>query len=323
MLREREGALRRRLMEHWSGVMAWEVRRLERLSSETQTRFNHQAHILSGAEDREEDLRSQIMSLHGDLDKKGGRTEELEEMVNEMGRRERAIEEEVRDLDSAKARLEKERDGWAIERVSLLREKDRWAAEKVGYERDRLGWESERSRLNEEKDGIQRQRTLESSRSSERDRVMLERVRGGLGNILGRRSIGEAEMVDAVEEVRLLVDRRDRDVDNLREEMKEVNMGLEEEVRRLGQDRDVWKGRAEKSDQLGKAEVAALERRLRASAPSPRLSAALTRRRTVSRSPTSTSATNPSRRLYPLRVPPCLRRRSHLWRTSSTRSLVN
>jgi hypothetical protein len=61
------------------------------------------------------------------------------------------------------------------------------------------------------------------------------------------------------------VERREKEVGGLRDEMREVNMGLEEEVRRVSADRDVWKGKAEKADQTHRTEITALEKQTRVS----------------------------------------------------------
>lgn len=268
VLRDREAALRRQLMEHWSGVMAWEVRRLERVSAETQARSDRQIRQISTIKNREHDLTRQVKSLVAELESRAGRVTELEEMVVEMGRRERAIEEDVRDLDTAKSGLEKERDRWMIERAETERAKEGWDEERAAHEEERQGWQMEKRMMTEEKEALMRERqTLkDSGRMSERDRAMMSRMRGGLSGMLGRKGgVGEAEMVDALEEVRGLLELRENEVMRLKEEMREVNMGLEEEVRRVSADRDGWKCEVESGAQGRKEESAALLRQIRVS----------------------------------------------------------
>ncbi|OCF31696.1 hypothetical protein I316_06703 [Kwoniella heveanensis BCC8398] len=260
VLQDREASLRRRLMEHWSGVMAWEVRRLERTSAETQARYDKQALKLNTLKDREAEL---IRTVN----EKVARVQELEEMVIEMGRRERAIEEEARELDRHRARLEEERQGWMAERDAYQRERDAWTAEKRGWDRDRQQWDQEQRRWGEERAGLigDMQRLMESGQMSEKERAVMDQIRLGLGGILGRKmgSVGEHEVLPAIDEVKNLIGRREQEVVNLKEEMREVHMGLEEELRRAAEDRDMWKTRADQGETGQRDAMAGLEKRLR------------------------------------------------------------
>lgn len=270
MLRDREAALRRQLMEHWSGVMAWEVRRLERNAAEAQAKFTRQSRQITMNTDREHELLRRVEVLDLEVERKSGRVEELEEMVVEMGRRERAIEEEARELDGMKKGLEEERDRWSAERGMFDREKEGWETEKIAHGEERRGWQMEKRMLIHEKEAVirERQMVMDSGRMSDRDRATMERIRGGLGGMLGRKGgVGEAEVVDAMEEVRRLLERRENEVARLKEEMREVNMGLEEEVRRVSADRDGWKGKVERGEYGRMEESAALQRQLRVSHP--------------------------------------------------------
>ncbi|KAK4687380.1 hypothetical protein P7C73_g2748, partial [Tremellales sp. Uapishka_1] len=280
VLRDREAALRRRLMEHWSGVMAWEVRRLERVASETQARFNRQSRHMSSNKDKELQLARQIEQLESDLegtndreaglqaelDRRAGRVVELEEMVVEMGRRERAIEEEIRAMDQANNLLEREKQAWEGERGRWEMEGRHWGEEKRSLEARYQNAEVEKKNLLEEREALNqdRQRLLQVGTRSERDTVNMDRIKSSLGGILGRREpVAESMVVDALEEVKSLVETRNREIGNLRDEVKEVNMGLEAEIRRVSEDRDGWKARAERGDQGKRDEIAALERQLR------------------------------------------------------------
>ena len=95
----------------------------------------------------------------------------------------------------------------------------------------------------------------------------MDRLRSGLGAILGRKSgiVGETEMIEAIEEVKILVARREKEVCTLRDEMREVNHGLEEEVRRVRADRDAWQGKVEQAEGKKKEETGQLEKKLRVS----------------------------------------------------------
>lgn len=154
------------------------------------------------------------------------------------------------------------------ERRGVERDKEGWETERIAHDQERQGWQMEKRILVDEKEvvGRERQEIMENGRMSARDRAMMERIRGGLGGILRRKSgVGEAEVVDAMEEVRSLLESRENEVVRLKEEMREVNMGLEEEVRRLSADRDGWKSKVERGEQGRKEEGAALQRQLRVS----------------------------------------------------------
>jgi hypothetical protein len=265
VLREREAGLRQRLMEHWSGVMAWEVRRLEQASSQAQAKCTRQSHQLSQVKDREGAMRKQFKEIEMEMTKKHGRVEELEEMVVEMGRRERAIEEEVRELDQVKSKMEQDRQRTAQE---TDRERARWAEERRGFEEEKRRWHDERQRILGEKESVVRERQIlaENGQMSARDKAVMDRIRQGLGGILSRKAaVGEGEIIDALEDVKKVVDAREKEIGTLKEEMREVNMGLEEEVKRMASDRDAWKVRAEKADASRKEEIMTLSKKIRVS----------------------------------------------------------
>ncbi|GFZ42574.1 hypothetical protein JCM24511_00290 [Saitozyma sp. JCM 24511] len=266
VLRDREAGLRRQLMEHWSGVMAWEVRRLERLASEAQARAEQQVSRVQAAEAADAEWRTRAKKLEEEVGRGRGRVTELEGIVVEMGRRERAMEEEVRELDRARGQLEQEKEGFKAQLRSVERDRASWDNERTVFGRERDGWERERRAWASEKET--HVRDLDKARAegtgSAQDRAAMERVRAGLGSLLGRTSmVSEAETETAFQEVRALVERREKEVGGLRDEMREVNMGLEEEVRRVSADRDVWKGKAEKADQTHRTEITALEKQTR------------------------------------------------------------
>lgn len=269
VLREREAGLRRQLMEHWSGVMAWEVRRLERVSAETQARYARQQSQTNTYKDREEAMRRQFTELEQDLQGKSGRVIELQEIVDEMRQGERAMQDEVRQLDEEREILEKERSAGSKEKQAFAQERSEWDRERRAFEAEKRQWESEKRALQDERDNASRDRqiSLESGRMSDRDRATMDRLRSGLGAILGRKSgiVGETEMIEGIEEVKKLVERREKEVCTLRDEMREVNTGLEEEVVRVRADRDAWQSKLEKATSHKKEEVMQLEKKLRVS----------------------------------------------------------
>ena len=280
MLRDRESALRRRLTEHWAGAMAWEARRLAHLSAQAEEKCRRQSMVMNTNKAREDDLTRQMAKMERDIRRRTGRTEELEMMVGEMTRREKAIAEEVRGMDEAKVDMERERDRMENERQSWTRERESWDQSRAMADRDREGWEEERRGFDEERQGWQmekrivqsemetakrdRQTALESGKMSERGKISMDRVRGSLAEMLGRKSgVGEAEIVDAAEDVKRLLTQREKEVLGLKEEMREVNMGLEEEVRRVSVDRDQWKIKSERLEKAKRDEALALEKTMR------------------------------------------------------------
>lgn len=251
--------------------MAWEVRRLERVSTENQLRFDRQAKKIASSKAGEEEMMRRIAALEDECAKRTTRTDELEEMVIEMGRRERAVEEELKELDGLKTHHERERQAWKEERQALQSDTSQRDHDRKAFDEERQNWAMEKKMLIQDREMVVRDRAkaLENGRMSDRDRAMLERVRGGLGGILGRKAgIAETEMVDAVEEVKMLLQKREDDVVRLKEEMREVNAGLEEELRRASADRDQMKKKVDevtKSDSKRSVELSSLQRQLRVS----------------------------------------------------------
>ncbi|WWC87888.1 uncharacterized protein L201_002786 [Kwoniella dendrophila CBS 6074] len=275
VLQDREAGLRRRLMEHWSGVMAWEVRRLEKSSAETQLRYDEQSMKINELKDREAELIRQVSE-------KQNRVQELEEMVIEMGRRERAIEEEIKEIDQHRLQLQNEQQTWSNEREAFKIERDNWTFEKKSWNQERSKFENERSIWNNERNQYEnekrhfmeertnllsdRQRLMTtSSQATEKDRATMDQIRLSLGSILNRKmgSVNENEVLPSLEEIKNLISRREREVVNLRDEMKEVNMGLEEELKRVGEDRNVWKTKLDQAETARREENMALTKKIR------------------------------------------------------------
>lgn len=244
---------------------------MERVSTENQLRFDRQAKKIASSKAREEEMMRRIAALEDECAKRTARTDELEEMVIEMGRRERAVEEELKELDGLKTHHERERQAWKEERQALQGDTSQRDHDRKAFDEERQNWAMEKKMLIQDREMVVRDRAkaLENGRMSDRDRAMLERVRGGLGEILGRKAgIAETEMVGAVEEVKMLLQKREDDVVRLKEEMREVNAGLEEELRRASADRDQMKKKVDevtKSDSMRSVELSSLQRQLRVS----------------------------------------------------------
>lgn len=249
--------------------MAWEVRRLEKVSAESQARYARQQSQANIYKDREDAMRRQFVELEQDLQDKSGRVIELQEIVDEMRQRERAMQDEVRQLDEEREILERERSAGSKEKQMFEQERSEWDRERRAFEAEKRQWESERRALQDERDNASRDRqaSLESGRMSDRDRATMDRLRSGLGAILGKKSgiVGETEMIQGIEEVKKLVERREKEVCTLRDEMREVNTGLEEEVARVRADRDAWQSKVEKATTQKKDEVMQLEKKFRVS----------------------------------------------------------
>ena len=260
-------------MEHWSGVMAWEVRRLERVSSEAQRQSRRAADRANASKAREEEIARRATTMAAELQRSSGRITELEEMVVEMGRRERAIEEEVAELEEVKARLEEEKASWTQSRGDADDKHAEWERERQIFAQERQAWAEEKRTLIQDREAVVKARALERAKGqmSENDRAMVERVRMGIGSILGRKGgVVEDQLAEAVEDVRKLLQTREDEVVRLKEEVREINSGLEEEVKRATTDRDMWKNKvesAERGDSSRNNDMLMLEKRLRVSCP--------------------------------------------------------
>lgn len=234
-------------MEHWAGVMAWEVRRLERVSSETQARFNRQSRHIDTSKEREAAMLKQMGELESHLDRRGerinqlqeemsrgeGRTKELEEMVVELGRRERGVEEECRGLQKQLRGMEVEKEGWEVQRRAIERDTSVFESERSAWTKERDEWTMHKKVLADEMDKLMRdrQRMLDAGKTGERDSAALGGVKARLGAVL-QRPVTDVE--GAVNEV---LARKEREIETLRKEMQEANAGWEDELRRAREDK--------------------------------------------------------------------------------------
>ncbi|WOO83940.1 uncharacterized protein LOC62_05G007457 [Vanrija pseudolonga] len=97
VLRDREAALRRRLNEHWAGVMAWEVRRLERAAAESSSRQQALVQAAESAHEREMGYAKRVTALETDRDAHDDHVSELKAQRDQHFAR-------VRDLESGRSR---------------------------------------------------------------------------------------------------------------------------------------------------------------------------------------------------------------------------
>ncbi|ODN97471.1 hypothetical protein L198_04038 [Cryptococcus wingfieldii CBS 7118] len=260
-LRDREASVRRQVLEHFGGVMSWEVKRLERINAEVMSRFEGMQARMDGVEEKEAELVRDVQE--GRM-----KVEELEAIVSELQRREQAFDDETRQLEDQIARAQQDQSNWQRERSQIDQERQAWMEEKEIWDRQAANFDAERRRWAEEKEALfgDREKMMQQSgQSSERDRKIKSHVQTTLGALLGRRAgqVDEEEIVPAFEQLRTVLSEREREIMSLREEVREVNMGLEQEVRRVGEDRDAWKAKVEKGEAMKQEEVASLERSLR------------------------------------------------------------
>ncbi|WVQ74622.1 hypothetical protein IAR50_004223 [Cryptococcus sp. DSM 104548] len=260
-LRDREASVRRQVLEHFGGVMSWEVQRLERINAEVMGRFEGMQTRLDGVEEREAELVRDVQE--GRM-----KVEELEATVDELQRRARASDDQARQLEDQLAQAQQDQSNWRREQSQYDQERQEWMEEKQRWERQVASFDVERRRWAEEKEvlfGDREKMMQQSGQSSERDRQIKSHVQTSLGALLGRRAgqVDEEEIVPAFEQLRTVLAEKEREIMGLREEVREVNMGLEEEVRRVSQDRDAWKAKVEKGEAMKREEVASLEQSLR------------------------------------------------------------
>lgn len=242
VLRDRESALRRRLMEHWAGVMAWEVRRLEARASETSARHAVHSHAFEEAQDREYELTQRIRNLEEQLAAGGGRSgrredvEELQMREQDLTYRLRAAEAELdhytnqaRGFDTERSqqsdklrRLEAERDQHAERARGLEAERDQHADRARGLETDlddhaqqlrrleaeRASHAQQSRQLEAERDShAQQSRQLQAERDTHADRIrMFETQRGTESEQLGAL---QAEMARHLTQLRDVESERD------------------------------------------------------------------------------------------------------------------
>ncbi|KAJ9108947.1 hypothetical protein QFC21_000269 [Naganishia friedmannii] len=213
-LQGREGAMRRALMEHQAGVLAWEMRRLEsvnQVAEEKATRFQKEA------EDAKE-LRVIAQRVHQQekqLKDYSGRIQQLGATITDMGEKER-------NLHAKFEALELEKKHWQMQSASL------------SHENEILRKQNEASKTKED---------------------IWSQARPMLAHALGvSTSLGVAEMAEAAKELRSTAVRKEAELRAVKEELREVNMGMENELNRVATDKDAYKVRIEELEhELGES----------------------------------------------------------------------
>ncbi|TXT14708.1 uncharacterized protein COLE_00901 [Cutaneotrichosporon oleaginosum] len=236
-VREREAALRRRLNEHYAGVLARELRHLQRRENQTSRQPSEPARALEHEEE---------------ISRLTDRIDALEEQLAEAGRREqvlesnqRALEQNATTFDGAVAQFSKDREEWLNERDEiLLKERDNLVKERESLAKEREGFVMERdARDLEQQSFVSRHET-----STSLTRALHERIGASLGALLGRPPVAEEDMASAIDEAAAQMARRDRDIARLREEIEDIvaaNEGADADFKRVSSERDEWKSVAE------------------------------------------------------------------------------
>lgn len=207
-MQSREGAVRRALMEHQAGVLAWEVRRLEhinRISEERATRYQKEAEEVK-------ELRlvaQQVTEQKAQLAESHERIKRLESMVVDLGSKEGRLLSQVESLESEKNSLRKDRD-----------------------------------LANQKSDALRREnKTLLTQGET------WSQTKALLTNALDQPRLEiPSEMAEYIRKLISATKHKDEELRVLKEEMREVNMGMERELSRVAADRDTFKARLENMD---------------------------------------------------------------------------
>ncbi|KAJ9125441.1 hypothetical protein QFC22_000402 [Naganishia vaughanmartiniae] len=204
-LQGREGSMRRALLEHQAGVLAWEMRRLEALNQIAEEKANK---YQKEAEEAKE-LRVVAQRVHQQdkqLKDYSGRVQQLGATLAEISGRER----------------------------NLL-------AKMEALELEKKHWQNQSASLVQENDVLRRQ-----SATSEKQDDNSSQARQMLAQALDvSPSFSVAELADAVKQLKLSATHNEKELRVAKEEMREVSMGMENELNRVATDKDAYKARIE------------------------------------------------------------------------------
>lgn len=265
VLRDRESGLRRRLMEHWAGVMAWEVRRLEIVVKSAEDRALQAAQEvqeLSGLRDiaRTADmLENKLENAQQQLESGSKKIREHEEEAQMLKSELNSRDLKVSDLEGALADLEDE--------VKMKRKEGALLEVQIGQHRTRADeyenmlkgvdtqagarvqeLESELSRAQEERNLWNQERTQlrESAEDGKMKANMWETVKLSAAQALGVAQVENvASISDGIKKLTSTVRDRDDELKVLKEEMREISLGFEDEIGRLAKERDGFRAKAE------------------------------------------------------------------------------
>lgn len=204
-LQGREGALRRALMEHQAGALAWEVRRLEQLnqiSEENVSKFRKEAE----------------------------EAKQLRLVAQQQKEQLKQCNERILRLESVTAELEAKESNYLATLDTLKSEKTTWL--------------KNRAVLEQQVDTLRREHRELSAHADD-----WSRAKPILASAFGLSQVGDVtEVTDAAQRLASAVRRKDEELGILKDEMREVNMGMERELSRVAADRDTYKAKLDEVD---------------------------------------------------------------------------
>jgi chromosome segregation ATPase len=245
-------------MEHWAGVMAWEVRRLEFVVKSAEDRAMQAAQEveeLAGLRDvarQAEILEGKLDNAQQQLENGSKRIREHEEEARMLKIELNARDAKVSDLEGALADLEEEvkmkrKEGAVLEAEigqqrrrgdeleKMLNGMDTEAGSRVKEERDR--WAEEKVKLREfAEDGKMKANMWETAKISAAQALGVAQVE----NVI--------DISDGIKKLMNTVKDRDEELKVLKEEMREISLGFEDEMARLAKERDGFRA---KVDEMG------------------------------------------------------------------------
>lgn len=218
-LQSREGVIRRALMEHQAGALAWEVRRLEQLN---QVSEENAAKLRKEAEEAKE-LRFVAQQRKDQLRECGERILRLETVVAEVEAKEASYRTTIESLQTEKAT-----------------------------------WRKDRGALDQQADTLHRENKELSTQAN-----AWSRAKPILASAFGLSQVNDVgELADAAQKLSSAVRRKDEELGILKDEMREVNMGMERELSRVAAERDTYKAKAGEIDKGIAAEERSIANKL-------------------------------------------------------------
>jgi chromosome segregation ATPase len=257
-------------MEHWAGVMAWEVRRLEyavKAADDRALRAAHDAEEL--AQLREERRKAEILEQElGEtrrlLEKGGNIIKQKEEEASLLKSELNSRDLKMSDLETALSELEgevktKRKEGALLEaeagqhrtRASELENMLR-GAEQHAVRVQEVERELSEIRLERETWAEEKSRLASAAEDSKMRANMWETAKIGTAQALGVQQVANiAEIVDGIKKLTVTVQHRDEELKVLKDEMREISVGFENEIGRIAKERDGY--RAQLDDLGGRA----------------------------------------------------------------------
>lgn len=264
-IRDRESALRRTLMEHWAGVMAWEVRRLESVVKQAEARAEKAAQdsaevaSLRKVARRAQALESESRELVQDLEESNGRIrqhqEEAHMLKSELHERDERITQLEAALQKAEIDLSEQHEHGA--RMATEADKHRSRVMELEEHLDELD-AGQSTRIQELEQSVQQSNQERDQWIEERIQLreeaeegkmkanMWETAKLGAAQALGLEMVASVtDMVDGIKRLSSTVKDRDEELKVVKEEMREVGLGLESEIGRLADERDSLRAKLE------------------------------------------------------------------------------